>query len=58
MFPAFFVFACGGGLTDGYGRYHETGDVVRSESPDETDARLHPWHGYDADCPDRDDDAR
>jgi hypothetical protein len=46
-----------GSWIDGYGRSHWTGgDVTRSEQPDETEARLDSWHGYDADCPDQDQD--
>lgn len=41
------------GWQDGYSRWHGTAGVVgHGESAVVADARLHPWHGYDADCPD------
>ncbi|HEY0300105.1 MAG TPA: hypothetical protein VGC36_02160 [Rhizomicrobium sp.] len=55
------------GWRDGYGRLHDggasTGDPAHYETGDATAGdphetggdergRLHPWHGYDADCPD------
>jgi hypothetical protein len=45
-----------GGWVDGYGRHHDGGEAsVGEPAHEETNgdgARLHPWHGYDADCPD------
>lgn len=44
-----------GGWQDGYGRWHGTGGGAGA-APDEraeADARMKPWHGYDAKCPDR-----
>ncbi len=43
------------GWVDGYGRGHDggatAGEPVHYETHDDH-GRLHPWHGYDADCPD------
>jgi len=46
-----------GGWVDDYGRHHDGGDATAGEGPVHAEttgdgARLHPWHGYDADCPD------
>lgn len=44
--------AAGGGVwVDGYGRRHGTGGAV---PPADDRARMAPWHGYDATCPDPD----
>ena len=50
------------GWVDGYGRHHDGGeasagapvheDVAHEDASANDNARLHPWHGYDADCPD------
>ncbi|MBS0471060.1 MAG: hypothetical protein JSR60_08320 [Proteobacteria bacterium] len=49
-------YATGGGAAagvwvDGYGRRHGTGGTV---PPADDRARMAPWHGYDATCPDPD----
>ncbi|MEJ0024493.1 MAG: hypothetical protein WDN01_00580 [Rhizomicrobium sp.] len=49
----------GGGWVDGYGRAYGGGDdAAHHETAAGDRARLHPWHGYDADCPDNDPHAR
>jgi hypothetical protein len=40
------------GWQDGHGRWHATGSAAHGEIAD-AGARLKPWHGYDANCPDR-----
>jgi hypothetical protein len=41
------------GWQDGYGRWHGTAGVAgHTDSGVVADARLRPWHGYDATCPD------
>jgi hypothetical protein len=43
------------GWVDGYGRGHDGGAPAGAPAHYETHGdrgRLHPWHGYDADCPD------
>jgi hypothetical protein len=43
------------GWVDGYGRGHDGGATAGEPVHYETHGdhgRLHPWHGYDADCPD------
>ncbi len=46
------------GWVDGYGRTHgggaAAGTPVHYETSARDGARMHPWHGYDADCPDKD----
>jgi hypothetical protein len=48
----------GEGWVDGYGRRHDGGEASIGEPVHDNGrgdgARLHPWHGYDADCPDDD----
>ncbi|MEI9991598.1 MAG: hypothetical protein WDM86_16330 [Rhizomicrobium sp.] len=49
--------AHGNGWVDGYGRAYGGGADHHETAADDR-ARLHPWHGYDADCPDNDPHAR
>jgi len=46
-----------GGWIDGFGRGHggraTTGTPVHYEEPSNEHDRMRPWHGYDADCPDK-----
>ena len=44
-----------GTWTDGYGRAHATGAEMSADgapplTPDERQARMSPWHGYDSKC--------
>ena len=51
--------AHGESWVDGYGRHHDggsavVGDAAHRETGSDDAARLHPWRGYDVDCPDDD----